>query len=77
MQKRMSGVLLVVSLAVSSVTFAQRQGTGMLFFQQSDSAAVLIETTPGIKDLLESAKLKNQSSQAGHWLSNWMGSGLC
>ena len=63
MQKRMSGVLLVVFLAVSSGTFAQLQGTGMLFLRQPDSPAVLVETTHNVKDLLESAKLKNQSSQ--------------
>jgi hypothetical protein len=63
MQKRMSGVLLVVFLAVSSGTFAQLQGTGMLFLRQPDSPTVLVETTHNVKDLLESAKLKNQSSQ--------------
>ncbi len=63
MQKLMSGLILAVFLTVSSETFAQRQGTGMLFLEQPDSPAFLIETTHGIKDLLKSAKLKNRSSQ--------------
>ena len=62
MQKLMSRLLVAVFLTVSSETFAQRQGTGMLFLEQPDSPAVLVETTHSIKDLLESAKLKNRSS---------------
>ena len=63
MQKLISGVLLAVILAVSSGAFAQGRGTGMLFLPQSNSPAILVETTHGTKDLLESAKLKNQSRQ--------------
>jgi hypothetical protein len=63
MRKLIAGVLLAVFLAVSSGAFAQGQGTGMLFLPQSDSPAILVETTRTNKDLLESAKLKNQSGQ--------------
>jgi hypothetical protein len=63
MQKLFSGVLLTVFLSVSSGALAQSQGTGMMFLPQSDSPAILVETTHGTKDLLESAKLKNRSGQ--------------
>ena len=63
MLKLLSVVLSVAFLAASSNAFAQGEGTGMLFLQQSDAPASLVQTSHGMKDLLTSAKLKNQSSQ--------------
>jgi hypothetical protein len=63
MRKVPLGVLLLVFCACSQGAFAQGSGTGMLFLPQSDAPAILIETTHGVKDLLESAKLKNRSNQ--------------
>jgi hypothetical protein len=63
MRKLTSGVLLIAFLTVSARTFAQHQGTGLCFLPQSDSPASLVQTTHSLKDLLESAKVKNRSNQ--------------
>jgi hypothetical protein len=62
MRKVSLGVLLLVFSACSQGAFAQGRGTGMLFLPQSDAPVILIETTHGVKDLLESAKLKDRSN---------------
>jgi hypothetical protein len=63
MRKIILFAFLALCLAVSSGAFAQGQGTGMLSLPQPNSPAILVETTHGTKDLLESAKLKNRSEQ--------------
>jgi hypothetical protein len=53
----------MILTVLNTIAFAGRTG-GVVFAEQADSPARLIETTHGTNDFLVSAKLKNQSSRA-------------
>jgi len=61
MQRLICAVFLVMFLALTSSAIGQQNGTAMLSLRQPECPVVLVETTHGITDLLESAKLKNVS----------------
>jgi hypothetical protein len=63
MRKLLLGCFFALLLTVSSGSFGYDQGTGILYLEQTDSPAVLVGGHHTIKDLLESAKLKNVSKR--------------
>ena len=63
MRKMISSVLLL-SAAISCVSYGQARGTGMLWLPQPESPAILVETNHTRSDFLHAAKLKNVSDHS-------------
>lgn len=60
MRKMLFGIVALV-LTISSASYGQHQGTGMLSIHESDGPAMLVQMTHTVSDFLQAAILKNVS----------------